>query len=127
MRNWLLIALVVMVTRLTAAPAAAAADKPENLTDSGNAFVRTCSFMENNDLPSTDYPHLMEGAMCAAYVMGLSEGIVVESGYAGTSIGGKVSTPYCVADTYGMEQGQMVRVLLKYIRNHPEKAHMPTA
>jgi Rap1a immunity proteins len=83
--------------------------------------------MENNDPAPSDYPRLMGAAVCTAYVMGLGDGIVTESSYAGASLGGKVKTPYCEADTYGMEQGQRVRVLLKYIRNHPEKAHLPTA
>ena len=125
MRSWLLTVVIFMVTRLGAAPVTMA-DKPENLTDSGNQFVRVCSFMENNDPAPSDYPHLMAGAMCTAYLVGLADGIVIERGYAEASGGWKASTPYCVADTYGVEQGQRVRILLKYIRNHPGKStHTP--
>jgi len=126
MRRLFLSVAIIMTTLLAAGPAVMA-EKPENLTDSGNEFVRVCSFMENSDPASTDYPHLMEGALCTAYLMGLADGIVIESSYAEARFGLKISAPYCVRDTYGMEQGQRVRILLKYIRNHPEKAHLPTA
>jgi hypothetical protein len=68
----------------------------------------------------------MAATVCAAYLMGLSEGIAIESTF-GASGGGKAPIPYCLADTYEVEQGQKVRILLKYIRNNPEKAHMVTA
>jgi hypothetical protein len=83
--------------------------------------------MEKKDPTPNDYPHLMRGTVCTAYLMGLADGIVVERGYAEASGGSKANSPYCVADTNGMEQGQRVRILLKYIGNHPEKAHMLTA
>jgi hypothetical protein len=114
--------MVIVGTHLAAAPATLAGND-ENLSDSGNAFVRTCSAIENPSTASTD----PRATVCAAYVIGLSEGIMIESSYGKSSSGEKAPTPYCLADTYEVEQGQKVRILLKYIRNNPETAHMITA
>lgn len=122
MRNCLALLMVIVGTYLAAAPATLAGDD-ENLSDSGNAFVRTCSATENSSTAFTD----PRATVCAAYVMGLSEGVVIESSYAKASSGEKAPAPYCLADTYEVEHGQKVRILLKYIRNNPEKAHMATA
>lgn len=124
MRSWLVLLVIVVVTPLASAPASRAG-KDENLSDSGNAFVRTCSAIENTSTASD--PQQMAAAGCAAYVMGLSEGITFEASYVGAVVGNRAPLPYCQADTYEVEQGQKVRILLKYIRNNPEKAHMITS
>lgn len=117
--------MVVIGARLAAAPAVRAGTD-ENLSDSGNAFVRACSVIENPS--SASDPQQVAATACSAYVMGLSEGIAIESSFAGAKSGsGRASIPYCLADTYEVEQGQKVRIILKYIRNNPETAHMVTA
>lgn len=124
MRNCLVLLFIVVGTHLAAAPATPAGND-ENLSDSGNAFVRTCSAIEAN-AATLDHSQQIAIGECVAYVMGLSEGIAMEGSYAEAK-GGKAATPYCLADTYEVEHGQKVRILLKYIRNNPEKAHMVTA
>lgn len=127
MRKCLALLVLIVGAHLAAAPATLAGND-ENLSDSGNAFVRTCSGIDNTSKVS-DLQQMALGE-CSAYVMGLTEGILLEKSYAEADAhagGAKVSVPYCVQDTYEVEQGQKVRILLKYIRSNPEKAHMITA
>lgn len=126
MRNFLALLVVVVGAHLAAAPTTLAGND-ENLSDSGNAFVRTCSGIDNTSKALSDLQQIELGE-CSAYIMGLTEGILLERSYADAAGNGvKVPLPYCVQDTYEVEQGQKVRILLKYIRSNPEKAHMITA
>jgi Rap1a immunity proteins len=126
MRTCLAFLLVVVGTHLAAAPANSA-NSDENLSDSGNAFVRTCSAIENTSGTLSTYQQMVLET-CAGYLMGLSDGIKIERSYADArGKGAKAAIPYCLADVYEVEQGQKVRILLKYIRNNPAKAHMVTA
>jgi Rap1a immunity proteins len=93
----------------------------EVLEESGNAFLRHCSVVEKDyDLTSADKSNQM---VCAAYVSGFVEGASAAITF-GRSKGESPSSLYCTDS--GMEAGQLVRVVLKYIRSHPETAHLRT-
>jgi len=93
----------------------------EVLEESGNAFLRQCSVVEKDyDLTSADKSNQMA---CAAYVSGFVEGVSAAITFS-RSKGESPSSPYCTDSD--MEAGQLVRVVLKYIRSHPETAQLRT-
>jgi hypothetical protein len=93
----------------------------EVLEESGNAFLRQCSVVEkDHDLTSADKSNQM---VCAAYVSGFVEGASAAITFS-RSKGESPSSLYCTDSD--MEAGQLVRVVLKYIRSRPETAHLRT-
>jgi Rap1a immunity proteins len=98
-------------------------DKPEFPGDSGNAFIRLCSAV---DKPFKELTELEQGhaVACLGYVSGLADGIWLELDLLRTD-GSPQHGPYC--ESGGVEQGQRVRVLMKYIQDNPAKAHLRTS
>jgi hypothetical protein len=93
----------------------------ELLEESGDAFLRQCSVVEkDHDLTSADKSNQM---VCAAYVSGFVEGASAAITFS-RSKGESPSSLYCTDSD--MEAGQLVRVVVKYIRSHPETAHLRT-
>lgn len=90
---------------------------------SGNAFVRSCSSIEKDDSQTTrtDFTNTVS---CVAYVEGVVQGVQVEIAYSKGTTGNEPPSPFCLPDS--AENGQIVRVILKYVRNHPEEAHKST-
>ena len=117
MRNACLLSLV-----LIGLGAASVHADDEMLWESGNAFVRFCSVI---DKPSNNQAEVAQGAVCATYVRGLSDCIALEAAFLSAEDKTNAGKPYCSQETSGVEEGQKVRILLKYIRNNPEKAHLP--
>jgi Rap1a immunity proteins len=93
----------------------------EVLEESGNAFLRQCSVIEkDHDLTSADKSNQM---VCAAYISGFVEGASAAITFS-RSKGESPSSLYCTdSDT---ETGRLVKVVLKYIRSHPETADLRT-
>jgi hypothetical protein len=94
----------------------------ETLDTSGNAFVRLCSAIEKEDTTNSDINHLMA---CIGYVSGFVSGVDFGAGFAEDQAGKKVRRPFC--RPVEVENGQLIRVVLKYVRDNPEKAHQPTS
>lgn len=93
----------------------------EQFEASGNAFVRQCSVVEKeHDLTKRDIA-LRE--VCAAYVSGFVEG--VGFGISGARSNSGPATPYPFCGVEQAEAGQIVKIVLRYIREHPETAHLP--
>jgi hypothetical protein len=114
--------LLLLVVAVCLAPAAA---QDEMLWDSGNAFVRFCSSMDKPSKEGTGAENL-QNAVCASYVSGLDDGVQLELSVFRVESKAKITGKYCYSGGIeGIEQGQIVRILLKYIRNNPEKAHDP--
>jgi len=90
----------------------------EHFESSGNAFLRTCSVIEKeHSLTAGD---VMQQEACAAYVSGFVEGLSF------ATEGAETSSPIYCPPSEGPEAGQLVRIVLKYIRDHPETAHQRT-
>jgi Rap1a immunity proteins len=107
----------VMVLAMLLSLIARAQSATETLQESGNAFLRQCSAVEKDrDLNTADKAHQMS---CAAYVSGFAEGVA----FASDSLQPKTPV-YCPSE--GIEAGQLVRIVLKYIRDYPEAAHLRT-
>jgi hypothetical protein len=115
--------VVLIATCLSASPAEPGHDD-ETLMDSGNAFVRLCSSIEKAeaDKEMTGFEQLQTMG-CAAYVEGLTDGMKFESSLVEDGRI-KAPTPYCLIE--GVTAGQKVRITLKYVRDNPAKAHLPT-
>jgi hypothetical protein len=93
----------------------------ENLHDSGNAFLRVCAAVEKvHDLTVRDVENQEASA---GYLSGFSEGIAFAAQDTRTKTTFEV--PYC-AKSEEAEAGQLVKIVLKYIREHPEEAHLRT-
>lgn len=102
-----------------------AQSQAESVHASGNAFLRLCSAVDKdvNELTQRELLGLLE---CLGYVDGYLEGVIAEAGFVDASKGDKKTpTPYC--QPTGLENPQTIRIVLKYIHNHPEEAHAPTA
>ena len=89
---------------------------------SGNAFLRLCSVVEKNEIETNqEGQHVVA---CVAYVEGVVQGVSAEVAFV-RDVGGKEPLkPFCLPDN--VENGQIIRITLKYIRNHPEEAHQST-
>jgi Rap1a immunity proteins len=89
---------------------------------SGNSFLRLCSSIEKEQ--RTD-PETQLVIGCVLYLAGFVQGAEISN--TATTIKIKptvVPMPFCRPD--GVENAQLVRVLLKYIRENPEDAHRDT-
>jgi hypothetical protein len=65
---------------------------------------------------------------CAVYVKGIFDGIQAERTRVQVLDQTKVSPEFFCEDRFNdTENGQVVRILLKYIRANPEKANQPVA
>ena len=83
--------------------------------DSGNAFVRLCEDHPSEELSQFAVGHSIA---CIAYLHGLSDGQLLPQ------VEQKTRRLYCRdAD---IENQQQVRIVLKYIKDNPAKAHFPT-
>lgn len=98
----------------------ASAQIPESLDRSGNAFVRLCSAIEKD--PRTKAEAELS-ARCAYYVLGVVQG--VEFGATVVEAKGK-KVPELFCRPSEVENGQLVKVVVKYIHDAPEFAHLPT-
>lgn len=112
------LALVVICALVGSAHAAG--DYPG---DSGNAFVRTCSGIDRDDKDKTNV-ELEKDVACVGYISGLTDGATAEHAFAHSETHKSVPEPYCLPAK--VEYGQLIRIVLKYINDHPETAHMRT-
>ena len=90
--------------------------------ESGNAFLRLCSVIEQVQRTNGEN---QTGVGCVSYIAGFVDG--VETGNLTTTVQMKPTTvpqPFCRPE--GVENGQLVKIVLKYIRENPEDAHHST-
>ena len=116
----LLCLLVVLVCGLSVV-ASVAVEKP---SDSGNAFLRLCSATEREIETDED---LRTVTNCFMYVQGLGDGVGLGHFHAQTLVKANIEEPFCGMPFDGLENRQVVSIVLKYIRNNPEKAHLATS
>lgn len=97
----------------------------ETVRTSGNAFVRICSVIENDkNLSEREFGQLMN---CLGYVSGFADGVEHEAMYTNSRAKRATqgaSVPFCIPDE--VENGQLIRIVLKYIRDNPAQEHKPT-
>jgi hypothetical protein len=102
----------------------ASAQQPQEFpSTSGNAFQRLCTVIDKTD-PETNVD-IEHAVACIGYVEGVVQGISEEANYAHAMTNQEPPRPFCLPEN--SDNGQLIRVVLKYIRNHPEKAHLQTS
>jgi hypothetical protein len=99
-------------------PAQTTQEFPET---SGNAFVRLCSAVEKDK--TTDEEALTSIA-CVSYVKGFVAGITAQAGFTASKTKQKTPKMFCLPED--VEPGQLVRIVLKFVRNNPGDAHRRT-
>jgi len=97
------------------------AQTKEFVDDSGNAFLRLCSAIDKEDKTSTEWAHVMA---CTGFVTGFTRGVEFGSLYVEDKAHKKVPHLFCTPSE--IENGQIIRIVLKYIRDNPAEAHLPT-
>jgi hypothetical protein len=89
---------------------------------SANDFVRVCSVVEKGAKTLED---IRNGVACVAFVGGLEEGALTGVAYVKRMTFEKISYPFCLP--VKLTKTQTLSIVLKYIRNHPERAQEFTA
>lgn len=86
--------------------------------------MRLCSAIDKKteEATHTDINHEIA---CLGYVEGVAQGESEEVAYVLTMTGKEPPGRFCVPEE--SENGQVVRIVLKYIGKHPEEAHYSTA
>jgi hypothetical protein len=64
-------------------------------------------------------------AACIGYLAGFMDGVVTEVVFAESVTKEKPPVPYSWPE--GVELGEILRIVLKYIKDHPEAVHLQTA
>jgi Rap1a immunity proteins len=118
MRN---VCLVWVVLIVCLASVSVHAQATEELWDSGNAFLQWCHVADKSsgEMTSSELCYAMD---CISYINGLEDGVLLQLDLSHSS---GQADPYCVSP--GVTKGQPLRILLKYIRDNPATAHLPTA
>jgi hypothetical protein len=116
MRNVYLLLLTLMCF-------AAVPVRGQQVSRSGNAFLQECSVVDKpvNDLKSSE---LLREDVCLSYVVGLLDGVSLEISLSRSPDHSELF-PFCVSEE--VRNGELVRILLKYIRANPATADLRTA
>jgi hypothetical protein len=92
-------------------------------TASGNSFLRDCSIVDKEK--DTTPAENTQSAACLLYVGGVMQGAELGSGV--TRLEAKpMELPKLFCRPENIEMLQLVRIVLKYVRENPEKANLGT-
>jgi hypothetical protein len=97
----------------------------ESVETSGNAFLRICSVVDrggHGDKFSSDQTIAL--ASCLNYVNGFTKGVDTEMRFVKNATKQRTHAPFCLPES--VKQIEMVRVVLKYIRDNPAAARRNT-
>lgn len=97
-----------------------------DITSSGNDFLASCSVIEKPSEKSTVVDFLKLGT-CWGFMQGLEEGIGLSFAAVNKGEGSIADLGVCLPSEGTVTTEQSTRIVLKYIREHPEKAHERTA
>jgi hypothetical protein len=97
----------------------------------GNGFERVCSVIEKvsaSNFQPTD-KDLATVAYCTGYVSGVEDGVIVVTAAMDADSVTAADSVQAVTScaTKDVPLGQRVKVVLKYIRDNPDRAHFPTS
>jgi hypothetical protein len=102
----------------------------KDVSASGNNFLEICSSLEipPDKMNAADLANMHR---CEGFMQGLRDGVavataVIRNSKPGINLNGSISDlGICVPDQVNLLQ--VIRVAVKYIRDHPEQAHLPSA
>ena len=89
---------------------------------SGNAYLRLCSIIEKGSRIHTRKSETP--SLASLFTDGVVNGVYVEMSFSKEKTGKEAPSPFCIPTS--VENGQLVRSVLKYIRERPEEAHIPS-
>ncbi len=95
---------------------------PFDPPESGNAFLRDCYVVEREERTNAEETRAIG---CVMYVRGVMAGAAYEEGWVEGRYKHPVISSYCLPET-GVVGVQLVRIVLKYVRDNPAKAHEVT-
>jgi hypothetical protein len=102
-----------------------------NISQSGNRYLELCSSTEKPP-EKPDENDIADVYLCAGFMMGVSNGasfsiaMLQAKNPSLASLKGSIEDlGICIPD--GVKTAQEIKVTLKYIREHPEAAHLPSA
>lgn len=81
--------------------------------DDGNDLFRICVEAETETDTGLKYMHLSE---CRGYIVGVSDQMEMTRA--------EMDRPACMASGKGITKGQVVDVVVKYLKDHPEERHL---
>lgn len=97
----------------------------ETLETSGNVFLRICSVAaREDDRKQLSSDQTMAITACINYVNGFADGVDAEMRFVMNATKQSTHGPFCLPE--GVKEIQMVRVVLKYIRDNPAAARRNT-
>jgi len=102
------------------------ASAQNDIAESGNNFLAMCSAIDKaqDRWDEVDFLHL---GVCQGYMEGLQEGIGLAFSFVKKGEGSLEDLGVCFPSGGTVTTEQMTRVVLKYIKDNPEKAHQRTA
>ena len=101
------------------------AQTKESLETSGNVFLRICSVVDKEqNMEHLSVDQKVAVMSCLNFVSGFTNGVEVEMQFVENATKQSTHAPFCVPES--VEDIQMVRVVLKYIRDNPAAAHRKT-
>jgi hypothetical protein len=116
------------IARIQAQKKAAQIAQPQTfLWESGNAFLQVCagSFDRADSPTSQTDTEVINGVACMSFLRGLDEGVNFGIQFADMSTKQQSPSPWCTPDNVTAVQGG--RILVKYIRAHPETSNQRTS
>lgn len=132
MNRHLALALLMFALFLNAPLRSQTTKAPEaDVSSSGNRYLEICASEEKPTERWNEMDFLHAG-LCEGFMLGVRDGMgftIAALKHDNSSLsylkGSIEDLGVCEPDT--VELGQIVRVVLKYIRDHPEQAHRPSA
>jgi hypothetical protein len=103
-------------------PVSSAIQERDGPQTSGNEFIRMCSAIDKSGKSDEE---MVRATACVYYVTGVVDGIHLEWAFAYANTNKESPTPFCLPNK--VEGGQIVRVTIEFLRNHPERAHSATS
>ncbi len=116
------------IARIEAQNRATQASQPQAfLWESGNAFLQVCATsFDKGDAPNTQSDaEIVNGVACMNFLRGLDEGVNFGIQFADVNTKQQSPLPWCTPDNATSVQGG--RILVKYIRSHPETSNQRTS
>lgn len=90
----------------------------DDLVGFGNSFYENCASVESYNSTNSDHVNDLKATFCLGFMEGLEMGVMA----ADISRSDKT---FC--GSKDVTNAQLVRIVRKYIADHPETAHQPTA
>jgi len=103
----------------------------KNISASGNRYLEICSSNEKPQAQLNEMDFLNLG-LCQGFMLGFHDGIgtaiaILQLNDSSLSYLKNSMEDIKICTPAGVENGQLIRVVMKYIRDHPEQAHEPAA